>query len=120
MKMKNLNTFLAPFIATSVLFASTNAFSEYCAVSKIKGNVCSGFVIEACKFVVVDAVKGDDGKLYELSRCYESASDYSESKGRCWVRTKSKGAGLFSWGVNAAAQPEFYHLKEDGTYEELV
>ena len=119
MKMKYSNILLTPVIAASVLFAPTNAFAEYCAVSKIKGNVCSGFVIEACKFVVVDAVKRDDGKLYELSRCYESVSDYSESKGRCWVRTKSKGAGLFSWGVNAADQPEFYHLKDDGTYEEI-
>jgi len=81
--------------------------------------LCSGFVIEVCKFVQVDAVKGENGKLYNVKCCYDSVSEYSKSKGRCWINTKSKGGGLLSWGVNAVTQPEFLHLNEDGNYEEL-
>jgi hypothetical protein len=106
-------------LTVGLLFNPAGAQAEYCAIGNIKGNVCSGFVIEACKFVQVDAVKGDDDKLYTVNRCYGSVSEYSESKGRCWIKTKSKGGGLLSWGVNAATQPEFFHLSENGDYEKL-
>ncbi len=104
------------FLLFSLYSASSQA--EYCAISEIKGNVCSGFVIETCKFVRIDAVK-EGGKLYKVNRCYESVSEHSESKSRCWIRTKSTGGGLLSWGLNAASQPQFLHQNSDGTYEDI-
>lgn len=97
----------------------TEAQAEYCAVGKISGNVCWGFVIESCKFVQVDAVKGENGKLFTVKECYNDVSEYSKSKGRCWINTKSKGGGAISWALNAATQPEFLHKNESGEYEEI-
>ena len=97
----------------------TEVQAEYCAVGKISGNVCKGFVIEACKFVQVDAVKDDNGKLFTVKECYNDVSEHSESKGRCWINTKSKGGGDISWALNTATQPEFLHKNESGKYEEI-
>ncbi len=93
--------------------------AEYCAVGQISGNVCKGFVIESCKFIRVDAVKDDNGKLFTVKECYSDVSEYSEGKGRCWINTKSKGGGAISWALNAATQPEFLHKNENGEYEEI-
>lgn len=81
--MRKTNTRATLVLVICALFQATDVLAQYCAVGNIKGNVCSGFVIEACKFVQVDAVKGDDDILYTVGRCYESVSEYSESKGRC-------------------------------------
>jgi len=101
------------------LLIVTETRADYCAVGTIEGNVCKGFVIESCKFVRVDAVKGDNGKLFTVKECYDEVSEYSEGKGRCWINTKSKGSGVLSWAINAAAQPEFLHKNENGEYEKI-
>ncbi len=102
-----------------VLIILSEAHADYCAVGEIKGHVCKGFIIESCKNVRVDAVKDNNGKLYTVKKCYSDVSEYSEGQGRCWINTKSKGGGFFSWGSNAATQPEFLHQDEDGDYEEI-
>ena len=106
-------------IGISLFLLATASRAEYCAVDEIRGNVCKGFVIEACSFVRVDAVKGDDGKLFTVNKCYSSVSDYKERDGRCWITTKSKGGGALSWALNSATQPEFLHKNENGEYEEI-
>lgn len=108
-------------VALAVLAVSvpSAAWPEYCATGPIRGNICSGFVIESCSFVRVDAVEGDNGQLYTVRDCYESVSEYKEGDGRCWIRTKSSGAGLWSWMTNAAVQPKFFHKNDRGEYEEL-
>lgn len=106
-------------LVMSLFFYSLTVFAEYCAIGNIKGSVCKGFILESCKHVQIDAVKGDGDKLYTVNRCFDSVTEYSESKGRCWIRTKSQGGGLISWGINTAIQPEFLHLNEDGSYEAL-
>lgn len=108
------------FVSLSLMFLIfSEAHADYCAVGKIEGNVCKGFVIESCKFVRVDAVKGDNGKLFTVNECYSDVSEHSEGKGRCWINTKSKGGGAISWALNAATQPEFLHKNENGEYEEI-
>ncbi|MEW8424807.1 MAG: hypothetical protein AB2609_08850 [Candidatus Thiodiazotropha sp.] len=102
-----------------VLLTLSVAHADYCAVGKIEGNVCKGFVIESCKFVQVDSVKDDNGKLFTVKECYNEVSEYNEGKGRCWINTKSKGGGAISWALNAATQPEFLHKNKNGEYEEL-
>ncbi len=91
--------------------------AEFVATGPIKGQVCRGFVIEACKFHVLHAVKGDSGQLFTIRDRYERVSEHRD--GCCWIRTKSKGAGLISWGANIASQPEFYERTAEGAYNKL-
>lgn len=102
-----------------VVLPSLNTHADYCAIGKIEANECTGFVIESCGFVRVDAVKNDKGQLFHPSKCYKSVSEYNSSKGRCWINTKSKFGGLISWGINAAVQPNFLHKNNNGNYEEI-
>ena len=106
-------------IAALILLIANITHADYCAIGQIEGQVCRGFVIESCKNIQVDAVKGSDGQLYTVKECFQEVSEYRESTDRCWIRTKSKGAGLFSWGVNAIGQPVFLHKDENGSYKEL-
>lgn len=106
-------------IASALLLFSTWALAEYKAVGKIEGNVCWGFVIESCKFYEVHAVQADDGQPYSVTHTYENVSEYSQSKGRCWINTKSRGGGVLSWLTNAAVQPQFYTKNEGGEFEEI-
>jgi hypothetical protein len=95
------------------------AVADYVATSPIEGNVCSGFILESCKFYRVSAVKGSDGQLHSINTRYDSVSEFDESKRRCWIHTKSKGGGLWSWGANMALQPEFYTTTESNEYEKI-
>ncbi|MEO1860671.1 MAG: hypothetical protein ABGZ19_12295 [Verrucomicrobiales bacterium] len=105
--------------AFSFILFNTAALADFCATSKIEANVCSGFVIESCSHVKVDAIKNSEGKLFNISKCYKDVSEYSKSKGRCWINTKSKGYGLISWGIDAMTQPNFAHKNKDGKYESI-
>ena len=97
---------------------SSHLYAEYFVTGKIEGNVCWGFGIEVCGLHDIAAVKGDDGKLYEPNTRYQSVTEYRESSGRCWIRTKSTQIGLFNPVANAFLQPTFYE-KVDGKYEKL-
>ncbi|MGH1472742.1 MAG: hypothetical protein ACRBCS_16315 [Cellvibrionaceae bacterium] len=101
------------------LFFSTGAIADYCAVGKIEANECSGFIIESCSLIKVDAVRDDEGNLFHPKKCYESVTEYNSSNERCWINTKSKGGGIISWGINAAVQPKFLHKNSKGEYEEI-
>lgn len=94
-----------------------SANAEYCATGKFEGEVCKGFVIESCKSVTIDAVKGNDGQLYTLKKCYSSVSEYNPSTQRCWINSKSKGWGILSVAINTAKQPVFLHKEPSGKYE---
>ncbi len=102
-----------------LLLSSFSANAEYCATGVIKGNICSGFILESCKTVKIDAVKGENGELFSINKCYSSVSEYSKSKKLCWINTKSKGGGALSWAANSLTQPDFLHKNESGKYEEL-
>lgn len=107
-------------IVLAFMAATGPAYSAgYCATGEMKAQECWGFVIESCQFVRVDAVANEDGKLFKIQRCFESVSDYSARDSRCWIRTKSRGAGVFSWAANAIVQPKFMHKKDDGSYKKV-
>lgn len=118
-KMKRSQPIPIIIFVAAALSTPLAAFADYCAVGEIEGNLCKGFIVEACKLVRIDAVKGDDGKLFTVKRCYPSVSEYDQTKGRCWIRTKSTGGGLLSWAFNAPQQSVFYHKTAHGEYEEL-
>ena len=92
---------------------STSSYSYYCATGKIEANECSGFIIEACSFIEVNAVK-EGGKFYEIKKCYNSVSDHKGN--RCWINIK--GSNLVTKGINTVLQPDFYTYK-NGEYIEI-
>lgn len=104
-------------IAIIALLISTQARADYLVWGEIEGTVCWGIGIEVCSQKKLHAVKGKDGRLYTISDRFESVSEYNETKGRCWIRTKSTGGGLISWGINTAIQPEFYEKLPSGEFK---
>jgi hypothetical protein len=78
------------------------ARADYVATGSIRGNVCWGFIIESCSFHPIDAVEGEDGRLYTMRTRYKTVSEYDEKMGRCWIRTKSTSGGFWPWATNAA------------------
>lgn len=113
-----IKTFVLFFIGIFYLSSAT-ANNEFCAVGDIEGSVCKGIFIKSCKFVKVDAVKGNNDKLFTINECYQKVSNFDERKGRCWINTKVRGDNLIFSAVNSAFQPEFFHKNKKGNYEEL-
>jgi hypothetical protein len=112
---------LEPMLALALASATTSATASpmFVATGPIKGNACKGFVIEWCRTYRIDGVKGKDGKLYTVKTEYDTVDEYNEQSKLCWIRTKSKGAGWLSLGINAVWQPVFVTKTDSGTYEEL-
>jgi hypothetical protein len=105
--------------ATTMLVFSSQVRASYCAIGKIEASECSGFIIESCSFIRVDAVRDDQGKLYAPKTCYNDVSQYDASKHRCWIHTKSTGSGALSWVINATTQPNFLHKNASGGYDDI-
>jgi hypothetical protein len=114
--VRRMVIYLALIGAFSSIFSST-AIAKYIATGPVIGNVCSfgGFV---CSFHSIDAVKGEDGKLYHLNRVYDDVSDYKPLQKKCWIQIKSKGLGFISRGINLFTN-EFFERKPNGSYEEI-
>lgn len=104
---------------TVLLLLASPSYADYIVSGQIEGNVCHGIGIEWCELHKIAAVKGDDGRLYEPKTNYASVTEYKESSGRCWIKTKQTGGGLISWGVNAMKQPTFLEKTSSGEYKEL-
>lgn len=109
---------LAALLLYSLLVPSI-AHTKYCVAGKVEAVECSGFIIESCKFIRVDAVLDDNGNLYNVKECYSQVSDYKPELNRCWITTKSKGGGLLSWFTNVNTQPKFVHKNISGEYENI-
>ena len=83
----------------------------------ITGSVCNSYVIiSSCKIVHVDAVAGDDGKLFTVKERFDQVTEYSS--GRCWIRLVS--GGWLSWIWSKAAGPVFYTKLPNGEYEKIA
>lgn len=95
------------------------AQADYFVTGQIEGNVCHGFGIEWCRFHKIAAVKDGKGQLYEVKTRYESVGEYNENDKRCWVNTKSKGAGVVSWVANVRKNYTYLEKNSSGGYEEL-
>jgi hypothetical protein len=71
------------------------------------------------------AMKGEDGKLYEIPRVYPDSNVDLHGNNRCIVRTKisNDSANLLINGIVAAVnsykQPVFLGKNKEGGYEEL-
>jgi hypothetical protein len=106
-------------VIVALLGSAQHCHAAYVATGEIRGNDCSGFIIQVCEVRVVEAVQGDDGRLYTLRREFATVDEYNESKRKCWIKTKSTRIDLVSLAANALAAPTFYSKDASGKYEKL-
>ena len=107
---------IIPFLLFAI--TSVSAHAGYRVIGEIKGQVCKGFVIEACSMKVVAAVENNQGGLSEVKRYFNTVSEYKSSTSHCYVRIKSKSDSIFSKGADALLNPVFYE-RVDGQYRKI-
>jgi hypothetical protein len=73
------------------------------------------FVFQKCRFVDVDAMKGQDGELFEVARKFENVTEYQN--GLCFIRLKYDG--WIAWGVRKTFGPTFFTKRRDGQFERI-
>lgn len=76
--------------------------SQYVVTGQIEGNVCWGLsLIKSCKLHKIDAIKGEDGKLYPMNPSYSTVSEYNGTTKRCWIQVKAMtGNGMGSDAIS--------------------
>ena len=114
--MRKKVRFLTLGVGFGISLSSLPAFADYIVVSDIKGQVCSGFIVDVCSMKKIDAVGDDSGTLYPPSDHFESVTDYRERDDRCWIRIK--GEGLIGKALSLFSSTQFYSM-ENGQYEEI-
>lgn len=99
---------------TPLLLITALSEADYLVTGQVEGSTCTGIGIKSCSFVSVDAVEGDDGRLYTVKDRYGTVDDYSPAKERCWIETQSREGGLMGWFVDTLSTHQFYTRGEDG------
>lgn len=100
------------------LVGQSVALADYYRTGEVYATVCYGLGIEVCPESRLVAVKGEDGKAYEIAERYEKVTEFNEGNGHCWIQVKSRGLGLLSRAVNLFST-EFYRLNDGGEFEEV-
>lgn len=107
---------LAPYIFVLWLFIllthTPSTLAGYRAVGPIKAEDCYDFGIKYCRKRTVTEVVVD-GRRFNIQTDYQNVSEYSKRKNMCWINIKSRGLGVFSWGINAMTTPIFYGYDEN-------
>ena len=65
----------------------------------------------------VDAVKGEDGRIYTLQQSYKKVDEYDSSQGRCWIYTKSHNT--IGKLIDLFTASTFYKKNADGSYAKI-
>ena len=65
----------------------------------------------------VDAVKGEDGRIYSLQQSYKKVDEYDSSKRRCWIYTKSRNS--IGKLIDLFTASTFYEKNTDGSYTKI-
>ena len=99
--------------------ASSAAIADYAVVGKVEGNSCWGVGFQMCSLKTIEAVKGEDGKLYTVADSFAKVSEYNAAKGRCWIKTKDSSLGLISMAANSAFSPTFYEKTSSGEFKKV-
>ena len=94
-----------------ILLHSTITLARYVATGPYEGEVCKGFIIEACSYERLDAIK-KDGQLYNISQSWDKVDEYSN--GRCWFFFRQGATGKF---LNRP--PEFYQKNDSGEWVKI-
>ena len=93
-------------LVLAVLATAKDARADYLVLGPVTAFQCHGFIIESCRSRRVDALRGLDGRLYEMNRRLKRVDEYDGS--RCHIRVR--------W-TNTATYME---RQPDGTYEALT
>ena len=110
-KSNKLSLYFSFLYSLLLLTFNQPVISGYKAVGPIKADDCYDFGIKYCRKRTVTEVVVD-GKRFHVQTDYPSVSEYRNNT--CWINIKSRGLGVFSWGINAATNPVFYGYDEDG------
>ena len=119
------------FVIISLMLTSSQpALAKYYAKGEIIGyshgsisKFFQGFITAAPRKIY--AIKGEDGKLFEIPRIYPDSNVEKLGGNRCIVRTKISNdsdnllINAIVATVNSYRQPTFLGKNKDGSYEEL-
>ena len=94
-----------------LLLFSQHLLADYYRTGQVKGEDCTFGII--CKWYSVDAVEGEDGKLYNLNKVYPNVSSYRSGKNsRCWIdNSLGHEWGVLGYAFDSAFRPNFYTKK---------
>lgn len=99
---------------------SLPAMADFIIDGPVKATSCSGIGIQSCSTVEVEAVKGTDGRTYEIKKRLASVTEYNERKGRCSVDFSNRGSmSIVSKLSRAANTPVFLEVSDGGQYVEV-
>jgi hypothetical protein len=102
-----------------LLLVSPLALAEtFIVTGPIKASDCWDFGISVCSTKTVTEVR-KDGMRYEMPQYFDKVSEYNERTKVCHINTKSKGAGLLSFGLNTAFQPDFWGVDKNGKFGKI-
>ena len=88
-------------------------FADYYVTGKITGWKESFMGLKVTQ-TNVDAVKGEDGRIYTLQQSYKKVDEYDSSQGRCWIYTKSHNP--MGKLIDLFTASTFYEKNTDGSY----
>ena len=101
------------------------ALADYIAVGPFEGEECTSYVLfDRCKMHSVDAVEGEDGRLYTLQTQYPDVSKYWVRKNgqeMCLISLKAqRRVGFWDEAANMLfGGPDFYTKTSGGGYEKV-
>ena len=106
---------LLGILVLGLLWCSVSV-ADYYVTGKITGwkESFMGFKVTETN---VDAVKGEDGKIYTLQQSYKKVDEYNPSQGRCWIYTKSHSS--FGKLIDLFSASTFYEKNADGSYTKI-
>ena len=102
-------------VVLGLLWCSVSV-ADYYVTGKITGwkESFMGFKVTETN---VDAVKGEDGKIYTLQQSYKKVDEYDSSKRRCWIYTKSRNS--IGKLIDLFTASTFYEKNTDGSYTKI-
>ncbi len=117
-----MNRFTSAILALWLISSAELAYADYIRTGPVAGPETTfiGIGRKGSGLHSVDAMEGEDGKLYRIQQRFTEVDEYKN--GRCWVHIKSKGfmgvPNIFS-GIANMFNGSFYERQGDGTYEEI-
>ena len=116
---------LAALVGVVPLILSMSALADYLAVGPFSGEECTNYVVfDKCETHSVDAVEGEDGRLYTLQTRYPEVSRHWARKngtGMCRINLKAqRRVGFWDDAANMLfGGPDFYTKTSSGGYEKV-
>ncbi len=111
---------IATIAACASILISASAAADFIITGPVKATSCSGIGIQSCSTIEVQAVKGSDGRTYEIKKRLSTVTEYNERKGRCSVDFSNRGSmSIVSKLSRAANTPVFLEIRNGGQFVEV-